>query len=176
MGGWIHAGVDRCDSAGGIDEEGVARGEFHDAKIGERSVGGSDFASGVGEKFEIQSLLGAEILVGIDGVEADSEDYGIVLDVFGLVHLKLVGFAGSTGSLIFGIEVEDDPFATVILQADGGSVLGGQGEFGSHCPRGGRGGSGDQAEDQGGRSGYDECGDQDSEHDVWVRTFYRGAN
>ena len=68
----VHACVGLCNPAVGSDDEGVARGEFHDSKIGERSVGVGDFVLGVGEKFEVESLLGAEIFVGIYAVEADS--------------------------------------------------------------------------------------------------------
>jgi len=48
-----------------------------------------------------------------------------------LVHLELVGFSGSTGSLIFRIKIENDPFATVVLEADLGAILRGQSEIGS---------------------------------------------
>jgi len=83
----------------------VTGGKLHESQIGERSVGCGDFASDVGEKFEVQSLLGAEIFVGIDGVEADSKNDGIVFRVFWQIHLKLVGFAGSTRGPVFWIEI-----------------------------------------------------------------------
>jgi hypothetical protein len=48
-----------------------------------------------------------------------------------LIHLELVGFSGSTGRLIFWIKVEDDPFATVVLEADLGTILRRKSELGS---------------------------------------------
>ena len=93
----------------------MACGKLCDCKIGERSVGGSDFAAGVSKKFEVESLLGAEVFVGVDAVETDSENDGIVRGVFWLIHLKLVGFFRSTRGLIFGIEVQDDPFSAEVF-------------------------------------------------------------
>jgi hypothetical protein len=87
---------------------------------------------GVGQQLETQALFCAELLVGIDAVEAYSEDHCVALSVLGLVHLELVGFARSARSLVFGIEIENDPLATVILEADR-AILGWQGEIGSHA-------------------------------------------
>lgn len=115
MVGRVHAGVDLRDSSAGIDQEGMACGKLCDCKIGERSVGSGDFAARVGKKSEIESLLGAEVFVGVDGVETDSENDGIVRGVFWLIHLKLVGFFRSTRGLIFGIEVQDDPFSAEVF-------------------------------------------------------------
>ena len=85
----------------------------------------------VGEQFETEAFFRAELLVRIDAIQAQSQNHSIALGKFVLVHLKLVGFAGSTRSLIFGVEIKDDPFAAIIPEADL-TILGGQGEIGSH--------------------------------------------
>jgi len=76
--------------------------------------------------------------VGVDAVEAHSQNCGIALGVLGLVDLKIVRLACAAGGLILGIEIEDYPFAAVVLQAHGGSFLGGQGEIGGQAPFRGR--------------------------------------
>lgn len=126
--GRIDAGECFCDMSLGIDDERMAGREFDDTKIGHRAVRIHHFVIGVGEQPEVEALLGAEVFVGIDGVAADSQDDGVALSVFRLVHLKLVGFAGSTRGLIFGIEIKNDPLAAVVFEADKGAVLGGESE------------------------------------------------
>jgi len=84
----------------------------------------------VGQEFEVETLFSTELLVRIDAVETDSEHDGVMCREFRLVHLKLVGFPRSTRSLVFGIEIQDDPFATVIFQADRRAILRRKGEVG----------------------------------------------
>jgi len=109
MVGWIHTRVDACDLPGGVDQECIPRGELHDSEVAQRTVGLGDLVVRVRQQFEIEALFGAELLVRIDAIEAHAQNNSMVFGVLGLVHLKLVGFAGSTGSLIFGIEIENDP-------------------------------------------------------------------
>ena len=111
---WIHTGKDPRNLSLGIDQECISGREFHQSEIIQRSIGLGDFVLGVGEQLEVQALFCAERFVRIDAVEADSQNNGIALDVLRLIHLELVGFAGSTGSLIFRIEVEDDPLAAIV--------------------------------------------------------------
>jgi hypothetical protein len=144
----IDAGVHLRNFAVGIDQEAVARGELGDSKICERSVGVRHFVVGVGEEFEVESFFGAELFVGVDGVEAHAQNYGVAVGVLRLVHLKLVGFAGSTWGLVFGVEVEHHPFAAVVLQTNGRSILRWQGELGSVAANGRRCSAGEQARDE----------------------------
>lgn len=51
--GGIDAGVDLRDLTLGIDEEGMARSEFHYGEIGERSVGVGDLVLSVGQELEV---------------------------------------------------------------------------------------------------------------------------
>ena len=78
---------------------------------------------GIGQQFEVQAFLGAELLVRVHAVEAHAQHNRVFLGVLRLVHLKVVGFAGAAWGLIFGIEIKDDPLSTVVLQADGRAVL-----------------------------------------------------
>ena len=144
---WVHAGVDLGDFSSWIDKEGVAGSEFGDGEVGEGSVGAGDFALGVGEEFEIQSLLRAEVFMRVDSVQAHAQYNGIVLCILRLVHLELVGFAGSTWCLIFRIEIEDNPVAAIVLETDGSAFLRGQSEIGSGGTRGGNGGAREETGD-----------------------------
>jgi hypothetical protein len=85
---------------------------------------------GVGQEFEVQALFGAEFFVRVDAVEAYAEDDRVVVRVFRLVDLEVVGFAGAAGGLILGIEIQDDPLAAIIVQANRRAFLRGQGEVG----------------------------------------------
>jgi len=131
MVGGIHTGVYLYDFAVWVDHKGVAGRKFHHAKICERAVSPSHFVICVRKQLEVETLFRAELFVGIDVVAADSEDDSVTLGVFRLIHLKLVGFTGSTGGLVFWIEIEDDPFATVVFEADGTSILRREREVGS---------------------------------------------
>ncbi len=138
----------------------MAGGEFDYAEVGHRAVGIHHFVIGVGKQPEVKALLGAELLVGIDGVAADTEDDSVAFGVLRLVHLKLVGFAGSTRGLVFGIEVEDDPLASVVLEADRGTVLGWESEVWGGESRSRGGGAGEKARHQ-----EDGCEDHHDQQD-----------
>jgi hypothetical protein len=127
----VDAQEDLRDLAGGINQECVSRGELHDSEVGQRSVGTGDFVIGVREQLEIQTFLCTELLVTVDAVEANSQNNRVQFGVLGLVHLELVGFAGSTRGLILWIEIQHDPLATVIFEADG-AILRLESEIWSH--------------------------------------------
>jgi hypothetical protein len=67
-----------------------------------------------------------------DGVEADAEDDSVGRIIFGDVALEVVGLDGTAGGLVLGVEVEDDPLAFVVGEADGLIFLRGQGKVGRH--------------------------------------------
>ena len=131
----IHPGKNLCDLSGGVDQERISLGELHDSEIAEGSIQVGHFVVGIGQKFEIEAFFSAELLVGFDAVEAHSENNSIAFGVLRLIHLELVGFARSARSLIFGIEIKNDPFTTVVLETDE-TVLRGQGEVRSHAALG----------------------------------------
>src|ERR1700746_1539558 len=121
--GGIDAGVCLRDSSLGIDNKSVARGELYYAEVGERSVLAGDLGVGGGEQLEIQALLGAELFVRIHTVEAHSKNYGVALGVLRLISLEVVSLASAAWGLILGIKVKDHPLATIVLQADRGTIL-----------------------------------------------------
>ena len=94
-------------------------GKSHQPEIVQRTVGVADFVLAVGQQLEVQTFLRAELFVGIDAIHAHAQHDRVSLRILRLIHLELVGFARSTGRLIFGIEVKHHPLAAVILQADG---------------------------------------------------------
>lgn len=77
----------------------------------------------VRQEFEIQAFFRAEVFVRGHALPTHTQDYGVAFGVLRLVHLKLVGFAGSTRGLIFGIEIKDDPLTAVGFEADRGTIL-----------------------------------------------------
>jgi hypothetical protein len=121
------------DFSGWINEEGVSGRKLHHSKVGQRPVGSRDFVVRIGQQPETESFLCAELLVRVHAVKAYSHDDCVALGVLRLVHLELVGFARSTRSLIFRIEIEDDPLSPVVLEPDGTAILRGQGEIWSHA-------------------------------------------
>ena len=79
----VHAQKNLRNPPVGIDQERVSRGELYDRKIVQRSIRIGHFVIGVGQQLESQALLGAELLVRIDAVEADSQDNRVALGVLG---------------------------------------------------------------------------------------------
>jgi hypothetical protein len=134
--GAVNVGIDLLpdldDLAFGGDEEGVAGGELHLATGHDGdAVGIDDFVVGVGEHLEVEGVLGAPGFVALDGIEADAEDDGVEGVVLIEVTLEVVGLDGATLGLVLGVEVEDDPLAFEVGEADGLVFLGGQSKVGS---------------------------------------------
>jgi hypothetical protein len=65
----------------------------------------------VAEQREIEILLGLEGGLGIDGIGAHAEDGDAVLVEIFFCVTKLGRFDGSTGSVGFGVEEEEDALA-----------------------------------------------------------------
>ncbi len=61
-------------------------------------------------------------------LDAYTEDDRVFLFVLREVTLKIVGFPGAAASEILGIEIENDPFAAEIAEAEPFALLGVQGE------------------------------------------------
>ena len=69
--------------------------------------------------------------MGIDRIDTDPQNLSISAQIFGHVPLESAGFQGATGSKVFGIKVNDDPFASIVGKRNGAiTCIGGQGEFG----------------------------------------------
>ena len=121
-------GPDVFDFAGFADEEGAA----DDAKVGAAhelfflpgAEFGNEFVSGVAEQGEIQIMLGLEGGLGFYGIGAEAKDGDVEpVEIFFCVT-KLGRFDGSTGSIGFGIEEEEDALAGEVGEGDGFAVVG----------------------------------------------------
>jgi hypothetical protein len=130
--GDLDIGPELDDLAVGGDEEGLAASELDwtHALDGD-AILVDDLVFRVREELEGQALLCAEALVAVRGVEADAQHGGVECGVFVEVTLKVVGLDGAAGGLVLGVEVENDPFAFVVGEANGGIVLRRQGKAGS---------------------------------------------
>jgi len=131
MVGGIDPGVYLGDLTVGTNDKRVAGRELHESEVGQRAVGSGQLVVRVCEQSEVQAFFRAELLVGIHVVGTHAKNDRVTLGVLWLIHLKLVGFPRSTRRLVFRIEVQDDPFPTVVLEADEGSILRGKSEVGS---------------------------------------------
>ena len=118
------AGVHLGDVAVRINDERVARGELLAFVIHHRTVLRRDFRVGIGQQFEVQPLLRAKILVRLCGIDAHSENDYASIAVLCEIALKIVRLHGATAGEIFRVEIKDDPFASVILQAHLRTVTG----------------------------------------------------
>src|SRR5271157_2146469 len=131
----IHIGIDFGDLALGIDDEGVTGSELDQAEICERAVLLGDLVVGVRKQLEVQALLGAELLVRVDAVNADAQYHGVPVLILLLVALEVVRFNGAAAGHVFGIEVKDQPFALELVETDFAAVLGRKREIGSSGAR-----------------------------------------
>jgi hypothetical protein len=122
------------DLAGFADEEGAA----NDAHVGAAHemffLPGAEFldglVGGVAKQREIEILLGFEGGLGFDGIGAHAEDGDTeFVEIFFCVA-KLGRFDGSTGSVGFGVEEEEDALAGEVGEGDGFAFVGFQGEVG----------------------------------------------
>jgi hypothetical protein len=127
----INLGPDLDDLAVGGDEECLAAGVLH-LFVGHKrdTVGLDDLVVRVGKELEAEGILRAPGLMVFDGVDADTEDDCVQGVILRHVALEAVGLEGAAGGLVLGVEVEDDPLAFVVGEADGLVFLGGQGEVG----------------------------------------------
>jgi len=131
----VDAGIDLLpdldDLTVGRDEEGVAGGELHVAMGHDRNTIGVDhFVIGVGEHLEVEGVFRAPGFVAFDSVEADAENDGVESVVLIEVALEVMGLDGAALGLVLGIEIENDPLAFEVREADGLVFLRGQGEVG----------------------------------------------
>ena len=108
-------GPDVLDFAGFADEEGAAddahEGAAHELFFlpGAELLNG--FVGGVAEEREIEILLGLEGGLGFDGIGAHAKNGDAVFVEIFFCVAKLGRFDGSTGSVGFGVEEEEDALA-----------------------------------------------------------------
>src|ERR1700679_1974214 len=102
----------------GINQERVAIGDRDSGKSAERAIRADDFVVGIGKQMEGQRILGAELLVAVDRVNAHAE-YHCVLGVESRQRvLKLVRLNGAAGGHVLRLEVKDNPLPTKAIERD----------------------------------------------------------
>jgi hypothetical protein len=127
-------GPDVFDLTSLADEEGAADDAHEGAAHELLFLPGTEFLDGlvgrVAEQREIEILLGLEGGLGIDGIGAHAEDGDAVLVEIFFCVTKLGRFDGSTGSVGFGVEKEEDALAGEVFERDGLVFVGFQAEGG----------------------------------------------
>ena len=122
------------DFAGFADEEGTPddahEGAAHELFFLPGAEFGDEFVSRIAEQGEIEILLGLEGGLGFDGIGAEAEDSDVELVEFFFCVTKLGRFDGSTGSVGFGVEEEEDALASEVGEGEGFAVVAFQGEAG----------------------------------------------
>jgi hypothetical protein len=115
-------GPESLDFASFADEEGAADDALelaaHELLLLPDAESRDGFVIGIAEQRKIQLLLGFERSLGFDGISAHAKDGDIQLVEVLLCVTKLGRFDGSTGSVRFGIEKEQDATALELFQGD----------------------------------------------------------
>jgi len=127
-------GPDFFDFAGFANEEGAAD-DAHEGAARElfflpRAEFCDGLVSGIGEQWKIEIVLGLERGLGFDGVGAHAEDGHAEFVELLLCVTNLGRLDGSTGSVGFGVEEEEDAVALEISQGDKRVVIGFESEVG----------------------------------------------
>jgi hypothetical protein len=86
-----------------------------------RAVGFDRFQVGIAEKIEIEFVFGFKAGLRFNGIAAHAEDHGVELIEVLFCVAKLGRFDGSTGSVGFWIEEEDNAFAAEVGERDFGA-------------------------------------------------------
>jgi hypothetical protein len=130
-------GPDFFDLAGFTDEKRAANNAYEGAAHELLFLPGAEFrddlVGGIGEQGKIDLVLGLERGLGFDGIGTHAE-YGhtMLVEVFFCVT-KLGRFNGSTGSVGFGIEKEENALTFEICQGDERVVVGFEAKGGGFC-------------------------------------------
>jgi hypothetical protein len=118
----VDGGPDFFDFAAFTDEEGAADDahEFaaHELLFLPGAVGRDGFVVGIAEQREIEFELGLEQGLRSDGIGAHTDDGHLVLIELLFCVTKLGRFDGSTGSVGFGKEEEQDAPALEVFQCN----------------------------------------------------------
>jgi hypothetical protein len=127
-------GPDFFDFAGFADEEGAAHDAHelasHELFFLPGAVGLDRFVIGIAEQREIELVLGLEPRQGFDGIRAHAQDGHTLLIELLFCVTKLGRFDGSTGSVGFRKEEEQDAPPLEVFQRDVFAFLGWEPEAG----------------------------------------------
>jgi hypothetical protein len=125
-GGGVAFGFDErpdfFDFASFADEEGAAddahEGAAHELFFLPSAELRDGLVGGIRKQRKIEIVLGFERGLGFDGIGAEADDgYVVLIKIFFCVT-KLGRFDGSTGSVGFGVEEEEDALAFEVSQGD----------------------------------------------------------
>lgn len=127
-------GPDFFDLAGFADEEGAAddahEGAAHELFFLPSAQFRDGLVRGIREQGKVEIVLGFEGSLGFDRIGAQADDgHAVLVEVFFCVT-KLGRFDGSTGSVGFGVEEEEDALAFEISEREIGTVVGFETEAG----------------------------------------------
>src|SRR6266702_2947229 len=134
----VHVEIGFANDAIRIDEKRVARREFRNAEIHQRIVAGGHLMFRVRQQLEAETFLGAKLLVRSFILHADSEDDGVFMLVLREVALEIVRFLRAPAGEILRIEIQNDPLAPEIVEAERFSILRIQSKVRRGRPRRGR--------------------------------------
>jgi hypothetical protein len=127
-------GPESFDFAGFADEEGTAdnahEGAAHELFFLPSAEFVDGFVSGVAEQREIELVFFLEGSEGFNGIGAHAEDGHAEFVEFLFCVTKLGRFDGSTGSVGFGEEEEQDATAGEVFERDGLAIIGWEAEGG----------------------------------------------
>src|SRR6185312_834571 len=118
-------------NAVGIDDERISRCILLALKFGDAPILGSDPGRFIRQELEIESFFRAELLVGIAGIKAHAQNDCVLRLILCFIALEVVRLNRASLSKILGIEVQNDPFAAILIERDRASVLRWQREIGS---------------------------------------------
>src|SRR5260370_35353851 len=80
-------------------------------------MSGREFGVWIGQQFEIEPFLRAEILVRLRSVHTPAKNYRTRFLILRQIALEIVCFHGAAAGEIFRIKIEHNPFAAIIFQA-----------------------------------------------------------
>jgi hypothetical protein len=77
----------------------------------------------IGQEGEVELVLTSEFAVARDGIFGNAEDDDTELLQFTEGIPEIAGLSSAAGSIVFRIEIEDDPLAEIIVKGMGLTVL-----------------------------------------------------
>jgi len=130
----MDGGPDFFDFAGFADEEGTADDAHeltaHELLLLPGAVGCDSFVIGIAQQGKVELVLGLEGRLSFDGIRAHAEDGDLALIKLLFCVTKLGRFDGSTGSVGFRKEEEQDAPALEVFQRDVFAFVGWEPEAG----------------------------------------------
>ena len=98
-----------------VDQEGLPFGDRHTHIFRLYPIGIGGGAFGICKQREGQAVLFREFLMRILVVQADAQNLAVEVFERENVVAKFTGFGGATRCVVFGIEIQGDPLAAIVL-------------------------------------------------------------